>query len=328
MKLWPLQSIFYLILARTSTGDLKSATEEFRKHVYLLVVVGIDFDGGLLNHFTKHYVNYVGIPPSNFRVIVQSNNIDLLGMDRARNTLTSFGIQHFSFWTSTYTGQEMTKKRKAARRALPNDAWIIHADSDEYHSLTVADLLVISSNGYNAVYGIYIDRLGAGGRLVNASSIGEMDTSFPLFCQVSRAILKIPCQKVIAHRNYLSPNQGSGMIAGGPPFKDNASMISSQTRVFPRFWATHHFKWTTSVIPLLRRRIELYKMKKYVWWVVSEKAVHFFENYSESPRFNFCIHAGCVKRELMEVPLLQRDFKQWTSKNFSMSEFSSNMPGC
>ncbi len=118
----------------------------------------------------------------------------------------------------------------------PND-WYVIADLDEFVLPAVGTFpesaQTARQNGYEAVHGVFIDRMARGGATPDVDTWRPLDEQFPLTCAVSRAC-GCNCDKVSVARGDVAIQSGHHGVAHGVPlWRDGV--------------AVHHFKWTSGV---------------------------------------------------------------------------------
>ena len=317
----PSFQLVWIVLFLFAFGNItrSSGNLDFVEKVFYLVVFGAEWDLDIIDEHLHHARDTVGIRPQNIRVIVQAeagiHSVYPKLLSKAVAKCENFGIRNIRVWKGEYTSKTMMGIRAEVRSRIPQHAWIVHADSDEFHNVTSGDLELLDSQGYNAAYGLYIDRL-APNLLIQNTTGSSLQEDFPLFCPLCRNVARIPCQKVVAYRNHLHPNRGSGRLIEGPPFKSSKQQSISNVSVFPYFFAVHHFKWRGDVLAKLRRRVQTYKRLRYGWW---KQSATFLNALSDGKlkqsriSSNSCVDAKSVPQLVGSIPLLEGDFTEWSS---------------
>ncbi|KAF4673421.1 hypothetical protein FOL47_010573 [Perkinsus chesapeaki] len=208
----------------------------------------------------------------------------------------------------------MEKKRNAMIENTKNlsemSDWIVHADSDQFHEIPGNNidsfLRSVEDEGYNAVYGNYVDRVAQDGSLPLVSATPTIFSQFPLACDVTKKIVGIDVpQKVLAFRAFLRANRGGGKV------KDE-----SLACVYPTLLKSHHFKWVKQVKEKLERRVETadillatqlaegvlgplwvvmsrYKRKGYGWWRQSANVLEHLKQHNSRLCVN-CSELSCI----------------------------------
>ena len=235
----------------------------------------------LLAQYLRHY-RALGIPAENFHFMIQSPTLKDAEIHAAACAMEALIRRHangmVAHWEGTYSSAMMSELRHKMTDGLvrPRD-WIVHADSDMFHEPRPAGLAwpeflkAQARAGFNAVYGTYIDRVSADGRLTKVNSTGSIAAQYPLECKVTTKVIKATYkgtvgQKVMAMRGYLRPNRG-GDVAVVPENEQNHLKISSA-------WIrSFHFKFTSSLMDRMETRLDTYKVMGYPWWRQSNSMI-------------------------------------------------------
>ncbi len=241
--------------------------------------IGVDYATNLIPHLIKHYLS-LGIPKSNFLLVLNSRSEWSSGMLRARRMLYGLGIQPKDIWIGEYTSQEkQARVRKVLDEHVKQEDWVIHSDADELHEYP-KDLETITTeldhNSINAVQGPLIDRISSDGVLKEVSLDKTIWGQYPVECHIGPRILGLARGKtdikikLLMYRGYLRPNRGSGKIDN--EFKSLAQYLESDYKI-------HHFKWTDDVLQRLQSRIFTYKKLKMDWWVESKRFIDYYKKH-------------------------------------------------
>ncbi|MFE0257619.1 glycosyltransferase family 2 protein [Streptomyces sp. NPDC059010] len=210
--------------------------------VHVVSVVGSQ-DAPLLPHFVEHYRS-VGL--NSFRLICHAETPSDEGYIHLRDACRTVGVEplhsHFGPWRD-----RLNQKLKAYAMSRRPDDWYVVADVDEFHvySHPVHELLEkCERSGADHVNGCFLDRVGAGGELLEVDAT-PLWKRYPLAGAVSAGISKALPLKTGVVRGRVELLVGHHGTVGG--------------RGLPRaegFIQVHHFKWTESVVRRMRHRVD------------------------------------------------------------------------
>jgi hypothetical protein len=142
-------------------------------------------------------------------------------------------------WANLHELAQEDQRRSACRAAgaLP-ETWIIHSDLDELHEFPAPLPRLIAAaqtQGINAVFGSFIDRVTANGTLSPIRATPSLWDQFPVQCRLTERILRGSTRKLmLAH--YSVPCGPGHHFASN--FKADRLPIDR-----PEQYIVHHFKW-------------------------------------------------------------------------------------
>ena len=273
-----------------------------KNKVFLVSVLGLDFDLPLLPHFLEHYLK-LGIKPENYE-----NNLR-----KAQKVLEKYDIQSSDLWLEEY---ESVEKWSRVDRLLSEntsaDDWIIHPDFDEFHQYPDSlekVLFDFEKRGINAAQGVLVDRVAPGGIIAKVKDGINIFDQFPIKTNFAK-LLYISGVKLMIYRANMRANNGSGQIHNkckkvvNYPYGRNSldkfnfvknlvgdfddlnrvfvegeyeSNIDSWKKLEDDFgFLVHHFKWTGQVIEKLEQRVETYKRLNRAQWFQSQNFLDYF----------------------------------------------------
>ena len=90
----------------------------------------------LAGHFVRHYVSAVGVPPQHVRAFVHQGNVSGAETQLTARRFTDAGVPSafVRLLTGVFTEARRFEAINGEIMALPADAWVIHADVDEFFS--------------------------------------------------------------------------------------------------------------------------------------------------------------------------------------------------
>lgn len=157
-----------------------------------------------------------------------------------------------------------------AQRTAPGD-WIVWADSDEFqiYPAPLPEMIRRAEReGYDFFRGIMIDRVAADGALVDFDASRPVWEQYPRRCRLTRDValacdIKTPCAR--AEIVMLGGNHGPEDETGWTECPDWAEI--------------HHFKWDSTVVRRLRRRLEPDWKERCFWWTESARLLDHIERH-------------------------------------------------
>lgn len=158
----------------------------------------------------------------------------------------------------------------------PRSPWIVAADLDEFHEFPdqlPALVRHMDKHGIDHVRGRFVDRMARNG-LPEYQASQTLWQQFPLGTDMTRTILRGWSDKVMLYRSNLPLLPGHHAVRSGVPANS-----------MPGTFAVHHFKWDSSVIPRLRRRLEDDWKRRCFWWVESEMGLAWIEGRAAMETF-------------------------------------------
>lgn len=215
-------------------------------NIWLVTTYSTDFDLNFIPHHLDHYLN-LGIHPRNF-LIVLHNRIHPVKLEFASNYLFSRGFS-FQVWRDEW--HTIPKIKLNYKQMIDNcqeGDWILHAEADEFHHYTKPFRYLINDceeNGYDGVYGVFVDRLTPDGTLKEVDPGQPLDEQFPIKCFSNRVWNANPNLKtnfkVMLYRAGLVPNSGIHSLRG-------------DVKYHPETQQVHHFRWNSTTYEKYERR--------------------------------------------------------------------------
>ena len=98
----------------------------------LFCTVGVDWDLGLLPHWLRHY-RRAGVAPADFHVVLNTRFDDNRRVEPARRLLAAADVEASAVWRGTFSSTARLDYKTPFLDALPDDAWVLVVDSDEFH---------------------------------------------------------------------------------------------------------------------------------------------------------------------------------------------------
>ncbi|MAF24912.1 hypothetical protein CL634_04985 [bacterium] len=250
----------------------------------LITFCGVEYDLPLLVHFIKHY-RRLGI--IDIAIILQSS-IDGPHLSEAIAICYDHGIEPYELWIGEYTSQEMYERRMGAIQDL-NPDWVIHADIDEFHEYPSSIMRLITSKKYNAIQGVFVDRVSSDGSIIHIDSEKDIQEQFPIKCNFMKKWYygqyspPTGTVKMMAYRPHLNVSRGGHAVDGGGVIYsmgyDLSACLDIKTSERKRStpYKIHHFKWHGNILDKLKNRIKVYKKHGYAWWETSQNTINYFE---------------------------------------------------
>lgn len=229
-----------------------------KPRIHLVAVVG-GGDSILLSHLVAHY-RALGV--ESFRLIRHAESADEPAFDEIAQYARESGVPlfhtHLGPWDDHLHGRLMT----TAMDDHPDD-WFILADLDEFHvyDRPLPDLVALCEReGREHVCGCFVDRLGPGGTLPPVEP-GPLWPQFPLAGAITSRLVSAPTVKIGLTLGRLGTGGGHHGVPGRTGLPREQSYIQ-----------VHHFKWTDSLMPRMRRRVERYESGS--WPLVYPAVLH------------------------------------------------------
>ena len=170
----------------------------------------------------------------------------------------------FSLWEVPFSDDSKRRHADATLIALgagPWD-WIVHVDSDEFHQYPGGSLTnflwLAEQQGISHISGSMVDRVSQSGRLLPVVLDRSLAETFPLGCDLTKAVRRGNPGKLMAFKALLVP--GSGGFHGLNP-----SALRNHLRVGIYGLQVDHYKWTADVLDELVFRVAFLKEKKVGW---------------------------------------------------------------
>ena len=203
--------------------------------IFLRSTFGVHRDLLLVPHFIRHYIN-LGV--QNFLFVLHAQSLNCRQLEEAMEILHEFDIEPAEIWiTENWNTGENMHKHRALTAELPQEAWILSSDIDEFHqypSPLFEFVDQLSEANQNAVRGRLVERVAKDFRLHRLKSDMDIHLQFP--CEVSFGIGNPG--KIMLHRNYLRTTPGHHAV-------DSDS--EQYTNYFPQVLKVAHFKWFEGV---------------------------------------------------------------------------------
>lgn len=134
-------------------------------------------------------------------------------------------------------------------RLLAADEWFVLADQDEFH-VYPDDLRTLlgycDRHSFDYLEGAFVDRVSEDGSLPNVCDTTSLWDQFPFGTMLTGHVLGGVINKVVAAK-------GRVRIPGG----QHAALSGRGCPVETAYTPVHHFKWTGSILPELKRRSRL-----------------------------------------------------------------------
>ena len=147
------------------------------------------------------------------------------------------------------------------------DEWHWIADLDEFHEFDrpVNDLLAtIQQSRYNSVAGIFVDRITEDGYMPPIGD-GDIFQQFPVQSDITVKLLKANARKIQLLKGHLPPIHCYHSVVGEKPF--------------PVQMKVHHFKWNSSCVARLQKRILQLRANGYSHQIESVRFFNFISKY-------------------------------------------------
>jgi hypothetical protein len=286
------------------TVSAEELNSEVGSNIFIVTVVSVDFEDDLFPYFCQYY-HSLGIPYRNYRVILhlqQKSGNDKL--NRLMDFANEHGIPVVLIWTTVF---QSFKKRDYIDEVIENtipqeNAWIVHADCDEFHDFTDPDIeqqdpyntpllaLVnrMERSGHNFIYGSLKDRVANDCGIHNAipwtpdTKWESLFEQFPCYAPVTQQLVKGEQSKVLLYRSYMRA------LWGGHHFIDSSKRY--QKKRYPRYFQVNHFKWRQVVITKLEKRVETFKQlgKKFFWWKESQHFLNYMQKSQNKLKIKGC----------------------------------------
>lgn len=250
--------------------------------IRLISCVGVALDLEFLPHFLTHYAG-LGILPARMHLILNADNPDADGLERARGLLSEFGAAPSRIWIGTYSSDAMWAERRALQRAVaaPGD-WILNSDVDEHYSFPAPLTEIVRhcrAVGVNCVQGLQIDRFTADGTLAQVTATSPLVQQFPVEGEASFHIfgrgkhqgisgttkLMLHDAGILPRRGGhnpegLTPDSRAAVAPDGPRFLAGRPLHMIGDIADPSFrfafpFQSAHYKWTAARLPSVASRL-------------------------------------------------------------------------
>lgn len=241
--------------------------------VRLISCVGVDGELELLPHFLEHYLG-LGLLPERMHVLLNSDDAASPALAVATRMLAARGVTDAIPWIAPYTSESMWARRRELQGEVAGARdWIVSADVDELHEYpdTIAGVIDRCERlGVDAVQGVFVDRLAEEGKLADVRATPALAEQFPLRADVIGALGGrgrhhdgYGTVKLMVMRGNVLPSRGGHHPLRGQPgirFLQGAPLgslpaASAPARRFDWPFRVHHYKWTSGLVPGLRRRL-------------------------------------------------------------------------
>ena len=243
------------------------------ERVRLVSCVGVEGELALLPHFVDHYLA-LGVRPERVHVLLNARDAGSPALEAAAALLAARGVTGAVPWIAPYTSDSMWARRRELQAEVADARdWIVSADVDELHEYpdTLARVLAHCERvGANAVQGVFVDRLAEGGTLAEVRAEPALAEQFPLRADAIGALGgsgrhhdRYGTVKLVAMRGAVLPSRGGHHPLGGQSgvrLLQGAPLGALPDAADPegRFgwpFRVHHYKWTATLVPGLRRRL-------------------------------------------------------------------------
>lgn len=224
--------------------------------VWLLAAIGADIK--LLPQFMKHYKK-LGI--DNYIIVLNAKSMEDPIIESTQIILDQYDTKIAKIWTEPFT--ENTKveyERETILKMCDKQDWIIYADMDEFHEYPYDlkyMLAYCEKNGYTYMIGEVLDRIGAGGKLVDFNPDLPVEEQFPVGCHITRNFLNACTREVVAARTKHYVYHGHHGI-----LDENSGWLMQKEHLLkqkpPFDIVVNHYKWDTSVIPRMKQVMDEY----------------------------------------------------------------------
>lgn len=206
--------------------------------VTLRCTFGVQRDLFLLPPFLDHYQK-LGV--SDFRIILHSPVPKSAELEEAGNLLSARGLTPASIWiTDSWNTGENASRHRDAVADLPDDAWVLSADADEfqiYPQLLPEFIRTIEQKGVNVVQGRLVDFVARDWRLHPPSPGVSPFEQCPVRAD---PFFRFPGNpgKVMLHRRHVLTAPGH-----------HSYLTGNDRRIveFPELLTVAHFKWFAAV---------------------------------------------------------------------------------
>jgi lipopolysaccharide biosynthesis glycosyltransferase len=225
----------------------------------------------LLPQFVEHYRAY-GVDDFyiNLHFDVSYNGDEKeQHLQRADAILSAYDLQIHSTYSCMFTAMAIREHHDAIIAKIgARTPWIVAADMDEFHEFPdalPALATFMTSHGIGYVRGRFVDRLARQGFPDFRQDI-SIWKQYPLGTDMTRSIVGGWVDKVMFARAGISLRPGH-----------HATTPQETARALGDVFAVHHFKWDSSVIERLKRRLLDDWKKTCPWWTQSDKALSWIE---------------------------------------------------
>lgn len=147
----------------------------------------------LLRHWLNHYVVGLGIPPRNLGFVVHVSTDtgaeESALLDVTFRALSNHGIsvdRQARIHRGRYTDAERLDAVNEFVSHLPNQSWMVFADSDEFFSYPCN--LASKVHGYDAFSAVMRDRLSSNGSIAPLRDEPDISVQFPIECGLRQAL--------------------------------------------------------------------------------------------------------------------------------------------
>ena len=255
----------------------------------LFCTVGVDWDLGLLPHWLRHY-RRAGVAPADFHVVLNTRFDDNRRVEPARRLLAAADVEASAVWRGTFSSTARLDYKTPFLDALPDDAWVLVVDSDEFHRYPCplkAMLSYFEVTGIDAVGGHLVDRVAADGRLAAVRPTPSVFEQFPLECDVTGTVSGAKNCKILAHRAWVRCSRSHHKLEQDPrtararcvPERLKRRQLDGTERL-----VVDHFKWTADLEARLGERIAHYRTQGYMWFDRSERFLRYYRKHGHLRR--------------------------------------------
>lgn len=254
--------------------------------IWLFTVIAVRFDD-TFPWFLDHYLER-GIKRQCFLIVFNViGNANDQKLVQYLNLALSVGVVHMFIWYGQYSSYLMFLPRfYVLKHFTKKEHWVVHVDSDEFHSYENADEVVQHLQGqYDCVQSYFVDRLSNTGELTLPIFGSSLQQQYPLQCSITADVQKSDVSKVAIFRSNIRTDSGNhhvwtwqqiekffskhktmlGNLSTDEvhalffPAEEIASPVCFSVQQNPKHnlaFVVDHFKWTMGVAERLHDRVQ------------------------------------------------------------------------
>lgn len=217
----------------------------------------------LLRHWLNHYVVGLGIPPRNLGFVVHVSTDtgpeESAMLDMTWRTLSNHGIsvdRQARIHRGRYTDAERLDAVNEFVSRLPNQSWMVFADSDEFFSYPCN--LASQIHRHDDFRAVMHDRLSSNGSIAPLRDEPDISVQFPIECSL-RQVLSSDPRKGQFNTGKVVLFRVEARSLGVRRFFRNPHSLNTPTSMAAHLGNFAHYTLTADAMLMTRRKVDEHK---------------------------------------------------------------------
>lgn len=271
-----------------ATSSIAAPLEDTGVRIWTQITISLEYEQHLLPHLLDHYIQKLAVDPKFILLSLHHRNENSTQVLDAteKEVGKKYGVRHFHRWFGDYDSNRLWEERQSHRDKVgvqPCD-WIVKGDADELPAFPGNNLKgflsSVETQGFDAIFGRFLDRVSRDGSLVDISSAPSLSEQFPMSCDITSAIAQGDTLKAVAFRGYHKENRGGHhLLETSRQDYEFRKQEGQDHCAYPKILRIDHYKWTSQVLQKVLVRSNHYKKLGMGHYIQSSRLLdHIIEN--------------------------------------------------